>query len=120
MPEPKTRSSFLPFLFIIVAVVICAGVVVVFTPLVECDVCLGVGTVTVKEGYALAEDQHKESPDLGDDMERIFWRCKWCTGTSRISLSRNWGKDISECIRLSEEDRKVQLRRIRELRESTP
>ena len=45
-PTPKPRSAFLPVLLIVVGLVIVAGVVVAFVPLVECDVCVGLGNVT--------------------------------------------------------------------------
>ena len=36
-PDPKHRSAFLPIMLLVVGLVVVAGVVVVFVPLVECE-----------------------------------------------------------------------------------
>ena len=48
-PTPKPRSAFLPVMLVVVGLAIVAGVVLVFVPMVECEVCLGAQNVTFHE-----------------------------------------------------------------------
>ena len=45
-PDPKPRPSFLPIMLLIV---VCAAVMLVLIPFVECENCYGVGKLTDKE-----------------------------------------------------------------------
>ena len=73
MTTPKPRSAFIPIMLLIVGVVICAGVVLAFVPLVECDICLGMGSFT-------------ESPP--DFNGWYAWTCDWCSERGVLTLFR--------------------------------
>ena len=77
MPNPKPRSYFLPIMLIVVGFVICAGLVLVFVPTVQCNVCAGIGTYR--------EDLPNFSSGLGlsSQIERT---CIWCSGRGSIRL----------------------------------
>ena len=86
MTDPKPRSSFLPIMLLVVGLVIVAGVVLVFVPLVECEACAGVGTLTTDEWNAL-----ESSIKLNRDSGELAYSCEWCTGTDRTTLWREMG-----------------------------
>ena len=124
MPDKPGRSAFLPLLFIIVGLVVCAGVVLVFVPMVECNVCLGGGTCTVKEyllDYAEREgfvyDEIKE-PDVNEEM--ALWYCRWCSGKSKIPLFQRWGMEIPVSDRSWEIEQIIRCSRRGDLKNSTP
>ena len=95
MTEKKSSSAFLPILLLVVGVVIVAGVVFWFVPLVKCDYCLGVGMLTHREIPLIQEDDYMYRtfpPDRDPDLDKIFWKCDWCSGKTRIALARRWGQ----------------------------
>ena len=80
MTEKKPRSSFLPIMLLIVGVVVVAGVVVAFVPLIDCEGCLGVGSATAAEWegvLGVAEDD-------GISMGPIT--CDVCSGGGSTTL----------------------------------
>ena len=79
-PDSKPRSAFLPILLLVVGFVICAGMTV-FVPLVDCDVCLGVGSLSGYEFTIL-------NPTTPLDDARNLWSiiCEWCDETGKTTL----------------------------------
>ena len=47
MADPKTRSSFIPIMLIVVGLMVGVGILV-FAPLWTCNICEGTGQVTVR------------------------------------------------------------------------
>ena len=78
MTTAKPRSSFLPILLLIVGVVICAGAVLLFKPMVECEVCLGAQNVTFHEYTIVQLENGLSRPFRGAgepfDPGDVFWR----------------------------------------------
>ena len=88
MTDPKPRSSFLPILLIVVCLVIVAGVVLAFVPLVECEGCIGIGAITTR-------DQTEEVAEDGSDISasrEVFWTCEVCSGKGSVTMLRSLKK----------------------------
>ena len=125
MIEPKRRSALLPMMLIVVVVIAVAGVVVAFVPIVECDMCLGVGTMSGKDSSMLVHDMvnlrfdESNLPPAGN-WNKIEWSCPWCSGNSKITPFRRWGMEMPEIIRREQAEKSHDFRRLRELRMSAP
>ena len=94
MTDPKPRSAFLPIMLLIVALVICAGVVVAFVPLVECDPCYGLGSVSLDDLQAYEDSTG--SGGEGVPRYREGWSCRFCSGSGRVTLRAVWLNEIPE------------------------
>ena len=93
-PEPKRRSSFLSIMLLVVGLVIVAGVVLMFVPLLECRSCHGLGSYTHRE-WAIhiceMHDQEFNEADLtGIDLDSIEGQCHRCNGDTKMTLVRMW------------------------------
>ena len=123
-PDPKPRLSINRIPLLILCLVGIAGVVLVFVPMIECNFCQGVGQYTYRESFeSYAQWQNMDQNEMvgpNPDLEHIFWRCKWCSGVSKVSPFRMWAMDMPERDPLGGRDQENGLRRIRELRESRP
>ena len=84
MPEQERRFSFLPIMLLIVGLVVVAGVVLVFVPVVECEACVGIGKAAGVE-WGRVEFKTDVQPKGG------FWpwTCSYCSGRGVITLLRN-------------------------------
>jgi len=111
-PDPKPRSAFMPILLIVVGLVICAGVVVAFVPLVDCEGCVGVGTATAAEWHAVVGWDEEDEPYSGPDI----FLCGACfntgSATLHVKLSREPDGHVGEYVEVWEE--------IKQNRQSTP
>ena len=81
-PTPKTRSAFLPIMLVVMGLVIVAGAVVAFVPLVECNGCFGAGYISWSEFEQLF-------PNIGIQIVlEPAWSCVWCVSTGQITVWR--------------------------------
>ena len=91
MAESKPRSAFLPILLLIVGVVVCAGVVLAFVPMVECECCEGLGTLSQEECFFLIDSTETGfflSHGAFDLAFAAGVPCKWCGGGGNTSALR--------------------------------
>ena len=65
-------------MLLMVGLVVVAGVVLAIVPLVECEVCAGVATLTYEDYQILA--QMWDLPGPYADVQYFGWRCDWCQG----------------------------------------
>ena len=114
--DHKPRSAFLQFLlFVVVAAVLVSGVVMMLTPVFECDNCLGVGSFTGEErkmGFG-----NVYGKEIGDQYDSSVpgWTCEWCSGSGAIPGLHMWNQGS----RQNDMDKDV-MREILKLRQSTP
>ena len=84
MTTPRTRSSFVPMLLIGVGALVCVGLVAMYVPIMECDVCMGLVLVTNAEGWeGWPSEMH---PDF--EPNGTYWACDRCDEKGKITLSR--------------------------------
>ena len=76
------RSAFLPILLLIVGVVVCVGLVLAFVPLMECESCAGVVTLSLEEWNSLNPTM------LVIGKYGPAYACDWCERTGTTSLLR--------------------------------
>ena len=107
MTRSKTRSNFLPTILIVVAVVICAGVVMAFLPIMDCTACLGVGTITVEEMWVI----YQMKPDL-TPPNTAYQTCANCDGVGKVSLSKQAPMELTALLGKNEEY--MQVRQLRD------
>ena len=114
-PDPKPRSGFRPFPLILAVVVVGAGLVLVIAPVMKCEDCFGLGSVTWGE-LSLGS-----SPPIPDD--RVF-RCGRCSASGRASLLLRWMEREPNVFPFRDRDRPMvtehQLRTLMKTRNSTP
>ena len=84
MIEPKPHSSFLPIMLLMVGLVVVAGVVLAIVPLVECEACAGVATLTYEDCQIL--EQMWDLPGPYADVLYFVRRCDWCQGQGETTL----------------------------------
>lgn len=77
MPHREAKSAFLSLLFILVGLVISAGIVLAFVPLVECFVCTG-------------NPRYQVPPARSENSPFIELTCGFCEGRGRVSLRAQW------------------------------
>ena len=95
MPDPKSRSSFMPIMLLVVGLVVVAGVVVACVPMVECNVCWGVLRLTVYEVVSL-DPVHVRA--ALEDLPREYWVCRWCSGEGKVNAITRLFKEPSPSI----------------------
>ena len=86
MTEKKARSAFVPIMLLIVVALV---LVIALVPMVECEGCFGLITLTSDEW-----DQY--SPfEVSDDYDGIEYivSCEWCALTGRTTLWRKVSDD---------------------------
>lgn len=116
-PDPKTRSSFLPIMLLVVGLVVCAGLVAWFAPLVECEACLGLRSFNFQEWKAIL------APTGGCRfVPGGQWKCEWCEEAGRTTLWRRLIEKPPEDIDLRSPQvlGLESVYRILESRQSTP
>ena len=88
MIEKKSRSAFVPILVLIVVVL---GLVLYLVPLVDCDVCWGLGVLNAEEVLRFMNPEiTAEELNLRKDLKSPALECLWCGKTGRITLARSW------------------------------
>ena len=99
-PDPKPRSSFLPFMLLIVCVVLSIVVVAFYLPLENCDGCAGRGIVISglhvrgngvrdKLGMEMVIEEKLPLPRKKAGMEM----CSLCDGEGKVPLLNLWSKE---------------------------
>ena len=101
-------------MLILVGVVICAGVVLVFVPMVECEACGGLGTLSREEVPALFETRTWRI------YYATYWPCNWCKGSGETTALRKVLEDLPNHLDLRKEFGEYALRHIQDNRKSTP
>ena len=94
-PVPKHRSAFVKVMLIAVGLVIVAGVVFVFVPLVECNACFGVGALADQEYQQCIRETSPESEiDVATELEFELtqgpFHCSWCSQAGVVSAYHRW------------------------------
>ena len=84
MTDPKKRSLFLPIMLIVVGLMVVAGVVFVFVPMVKCGYCNGLGYLTEEENAGILGGSSWEL----DDVDK--WECEYCLASGMVNLRQNW------------------------------
>ena len=111
MRETKERSLFIPAIFLSAFVVTCLGYVFVFSPVVVCNLCFGIGTMT--------REEHRDVVDflrIEGELPRE-WKCDWCAGRGKVTPRRKWTVSLPSHFRMTEGDKKAILRLLEKRRE---
>ena len=120
MTEKKPRSSFLPVLFLVVVATV---LVLAFVPMVECDVCIGVGQWTGRE-FGTASHDVDTIPYYGVpanyDPDEPEPPCPWCKGKARIPVYKKSVMEKPEDIKAMQADNAWIFQRIVKNRHSIP
>ena len=112
-PDPKSRSGLRPLPLILAGVVVCAGLVLVIAPVMKCEDCFGLGSVTWGELSLGA------TPPIPED--RVF-RCVRCSESGRASMLLRWMEHEPNVFPFRDRDRPMvpehQLRTLMKTRPS--
>ena len=92
MTTPKPRSAFLPVMLIVVGLVIVAGVVVFYVPVMECEACFGAGIISEEEEIEALVLMRNERSYI-ESLVTEPWQCMWCMETGKTTVLRKYTED---------------------------